>query len=45
MYTGMCMSNCLYSGFVNNFDGPLDYAVPDGYVLRGVSSYHDNGKE
>ncbi|XP_065933600.1 dermatopontin isoform X1 [Magallana gigas] len=42
---GMCLYNCFYSGWVNSYDGDLDYTVPAGHVMRGMISIHDNGSE
>ncbi|XP_078323804.1 hemagglutinin/amebocyte aggregation factor-like isoform X2 [Crassostrea virginica] len=42
---GMCLYNCYYSGFVNRYDADLDYTVPDGHVMRGWTSVHDNHHE
>lgn len=42
---GMCLFNCYYSGLVNQYDGDLDYTVPDGHVMRGWTSVHDNHHE
>lgn len=41
----MCLYNCFYSGWVNSYDGDLDYTVPAGHVMRGMISIHDNGAE
>ncbi|XP_076462853.1 hemagglutinin/amebocyte aggregation factor-like [Babylonia areolata] len=37
--------NCTYSGWTNSFDAAVYYLVPDGKILRGMVSYHDNSKE
>nr|XP_034301845.1 hemagglutinin/amebocyte aggregation factor-like isoform X3 [Crassostrea gigas] len=42
---GMCLYNCFYSGWVNSYDGDVDYRVPAGHVMRGMISIHDNGAE
>uniref|UniRef100_K1R0B1 Hemagglutinin/amebocyte aggregation factor n=1 Tax=Magallana gigas TaxID=29159 RepID=K1R0B1_MAGGI len=42
---GNCLFNCYYSGLVNQYDGDLDYRVPDGHVMRGWTSVHDNHHE
>ncbi|RUS79343.1 hypothetical protein EGW08_012897, partial [Elysia chlorotica] len=42
---GMFTHGCLYTDFVNDYDETFSFAVPDGMVLRGVSSIHDNSKE
>ncbi|XP_059156033.1 dermatopontin-like isoform X1 [Physella acuta] len=36
---------CEYTPYVNQYDQMLTYRVPDGMVLRGVTSVHDNGHE
>ncbi|XP_043939034.1 hemagglutinin/amebocyte aggregation factor-like [Protopterus annectens] len=41
----ICNSQCYWTGYVNEFDEHLSFAVPEGYVLTGMSSYHDNKKE
>ncbi len=33
------------SGYVNNFDAPVDYTCPADKVICGESSYHSNGAE
>ncbi|XP_062574151.1 hemagglutinin/amebocyte aggregation factor-like isoform X2 [Saccostrea cucullata] len=38
-------SNCRWTGWLNNFDDPVAYFVPNGYVLRGVNSFHHNHYE
>jgi hypothetical protein len=45
MLLGMCLYNCLYSGWANSYDRDLDYTVPPGHVMRGITSIHDNGHE
>ncbi|XP_005099814.2 hemagglutinin/amebocyte aggregation factor [Aplysia californica] len=35
---------CEYTGYVNSYDQLLNYTVPDGWVLRGMTSVHDNSK-
>ena len=37
--------NCGITGYVNGWDGPMDYRVGGTQVITGVYSYHDNGKE
>nr|KAG5691609.1 hypothetical protein BaRGS_023737 [Batillaria attramentaria] len=36
---------CSFTGYENDWDGLLEYYVPNGKILTGMSSYHDNGKE
>lgn len=31
--------------YANNFDQPVAFQCPNGGVMDGVSSYHDNGAE
>ncbi|CAB4022418.1 Hypothetical predicted protein [Paramuricea clavata] len=40
-----CARDCVWSGYVNNFDGYLNYVVPSGSFLTGAQSFHDNGNE
>jgi len=37
--------NCQITGYVNNWDAYMNYVVPNGYVMSGAFSHHDNGKE
>ena len=37
--------NCFLTGYVNNWDGWMDYGVGIPYVFTGAFSYHDNGRE
>merc|ERR1711934_131313 len=37
--------HCQYTNYVNSYDHILSYRVPDGMVMKGVNSVHDNGKE
>ncbi|XP_062592882.1 hemagglutinin/amebocyte aggregation factor-like [Saccostrea cucullata] len=37
--------NCRWTGWLNNFDDPVAYFVPDGFVLRGVNSVHNDNYE
>ena len=39
------MDDCEFSGWANTYDHDIDYTIPDGRVLRGVVSVHDNGAE
>ena len=36
---------CHETDFVNEYDGEIDYTVPDGEYLVGAFSIHDNGAE
>jgi len=42
---GSCYHDCHFTPFINDFDDPMDYTVQDGYLIAGVESEHDNGKE
>ena len=33
------------TGYLNSMDAVLNYTVPDGCVMVGLYSYHDNGTE
>lgn len=33
------------TGYLNSMDGPLDWYVPEGCVMVGLQSYHNNGTE
>lgn len=37
--------SCFWSEYANNFDQPVAFQCPNGGVMDGVSSYHDNGAE
>ncbi|OWF43513.1 dermatopontin-like [Mizuhopecten yessoensis] len=36
---------CHFTGYVNQYDGPLSYNVPDEQLIHGINSIHDNGSE
>jgi len=36
---------CKHRGDINDWDAPMHWTVPDGYVLSGLYSHHDNGRE
>lgn len=38
-------SQCTWTSYQNNFDQPLFFRCPPNQVMRGVYSYHDNGRE
>ncbi|XP_011438693.3 hemagglutinin/amebocyte aggregation factor [Magallana gigas] len=40
-----CETNCHYTGWVNDLQGPFTYIAPDNYFIRGVVSFHDNKAE
>jgi len=33
------------TGYINDYDGVMDYHVPQGWVIRGAESDHDNHRE
>ena len=37
--------NCFVTGYINTWDGWMDYGVGYPYVFTGAFSYHDNGRE
>ncbi|XP_064641305.1 hemagglutinin/amebocyte aggregation factor-like [Lineus longissimus] len=38
--------NCRWTGFwINDWDDHMDYSIPATYVLNGLYSEHNNGKE
>ena len=37
--------NCGLSGFVNGYDGDMDFNAYSGYAIVGAFSIHDNGRE
>ena len=37
--------SCYDTGFVNNWDGAMDYRVPAGKAITGVYSYYKNGRQ
>ena len=36
---------CKWTDYVNSMRGSMNYACPHNYVITGVESYHQNGKE
>lgn len=40
-----CETNCHFTGWVNDLQGPFTYIAPDNYFIRGVVSFHDNKAE
>ncbi|XP_073694652.1 dermatopontin-like [Garra rufa] len=42
---GYCTANCEWTTYVNYFDEPFHWVVPNPNYLVGAESYHDNGKE
>ena len=45
IYLADRLTNCLMSPYINDFDEDMDWTLPDGHVIRGFESYHDNSKE
>ncbi|XP_072123802.1 hemagglutinin/amebocyte aggregation factor-like [Mobula birostris] len=41
----VCLQNCVWTNYVNIFDGYFSWQVPDSSYLVSVSSYHDNHYE
>jgi len=39
------LSDCDFSGYVNNWDKTFSYEVPVGKAITGVISEHQNDKE
>ncbi|XP_045183014.2 hemagglutinin/amebocyte aggregation factor-like [Mercenaria mercenaria] len=37
--------DCELTGWTNDYDGVQDFRVPDGKVIKGVISIHDNNRE
>ena len=37
--------SCRQTGYVNSFDGPMNFQADKDEVITGVFSYHDNSKE
>ncbi|XP_033726357.1 dermatopontin-like [Pecten maximus] len=42
---GHVRDKCHFTGYVNQYDGPLSYTVPDDQLIHGTNSIHDNGPE
>ncbi|KAL8566593.1 hypothetical protein ACOMHN_054815 [Nucella lapillus] len=42
---GALAHGCYFTGWENELDHTLDYRVPKGKILRGVTSYHSNHNE
>ncbi|GFO09207.1 hemagglutinin/amebocyte aggregation factor-like, partial [Plakobranchus ocellatus] len=36
---------CLWTGYVNDWDGPVSFMCPSNYVMTGMGSYHNNRVE
>jgi len=41
-FVGDSLALCFWSPYVNNWDTAFDFECPSQYVLKGISSYHDN---
>ncbi|XP_063056142.1 dermatopontin-like [Engraulis encrasicolus] len=39
------LHGCHWTQYLNNFDQPFNYQVPNNMVIAGMSSYHHNGYE
>ena len=44
-FSGRSPYNCAVSGWVNGWDGKMDYRTPNGAYLNGAFSYNDNHRE
>ncbi|KAL8561477.1 hypothetical protein ACOMHN_011159 [Nucella lapillus] len=42
---GTVVTSCYFTGWANDWDGRMDFTVPDDKILRGMISYHDNRRE
>lgn len=42
---GLRIFNCRLTGYVNNFNQPINFLASRGEVITGVYSYHNNGRE
>ena len=42
---GFTTRSCYNSGFVNKFDGDMDFQIGHGQIISGVYSFHNNHKE
>jgi len=43
--SGVHLTDCDFSGYVNNWDEKFSYEVPAGKAITGVISEHRNNKE
>ena len=39
------LGDCVWTGYINDWDGGMDYQVGSNQYVSRVYSYHDNGKE
>ena len=42
---GRSPNNCAWTGYVNDWDRPMDFRVPSDKVIAGAFSVHNNHKE
>ena len=42
---GRITASCRQTGYVNDWDAPMNFQAGYGEVITGVFSYHDNGRE
>ncbi|XP_055892566.1 hemagglutinin/amebocyte aggregation factor-like [Biomphalaria glabrata] len=42
---GATLSKCEWSGYINDFDQPVDYNCPNDGIICGIESVHDNHHE
>ena len=43
--SGGSISQCSDTGYVNEFDLPMNFMCPANYYVKGVESHHDNNRE
>ena len=36
---------CKFSGYINNWDAVMNYNAPNGEIITGIYSHHENSKE
>jgi len=44
-YTGIHMTDCEFTGYLNDWDEHFEYEVPAGKAITGVISEHSNKYE
>ncbi|XP_035826016.1 hemagglutinin/amebocyte aggregation factor [Aplysia californica] len=44
-FSGNELDSCEWTGYVNDFDALMEFQCHNDYIIAGISSYHDNGKE
>lgn len=43
--SGQGQANCYWTGYINTYDGRMDYSAPSGYFIAGAFSTHNNHYE